>query len=148
MPYVYDHFHPAVLDEGARWGEGDGFGLGIWSRTRGISLGARGVLWWVTCRRCDAPMPTNTFLHLSRPHAPQHVPSEIIIDASMPVVIRDSGMMWNKDDELEDTKCLIHDRSYATIYQEMINYVKTCRSFGRCGRSIAGGMSHSCAFTF
>ena len=71
-----------------------------------------------------------------------------IIDASMPVVIRDSGMMWNKDDELEDTKCLIPDRSYATIYQEMINYVKTCRSFGRCGRSIAGGMSHSCAFTF
>ncbi len=58
-----------------------------------------------------------------------HVPSDIIIDASMPVVIRDSGQMWNKDGELEDTKCLIPDRSYATMYQEMINYVKTNGQF-------------------
>jgi isocitrate dehydrogenase len=47
----------------------------------------------------------------------------------MPVVIRDSGQMWNKDNELEDTKCLIPDRSYATIYQEMINYAKTNGQF-------------------
>ena len=59
-----------------------------------------------------------------------HVPSDIIIDASMPVVIRDSGQMWNKDNELEDTKCLIPDRCYATIYQEMISYVKTNGQFG------------------
>lgn len=36
----------------------------------------------------------------------------------MPVVVRDSGQMWNKDNELEDTKCLIPDRCYATIFQE------------------------------
>jgi isocitrate dehydrogenase len=59
-----------------------------------------------------------------------HAPSDIIIDASMPVVIRDSGQMWNKDNELEDTKCLIPDRCYATMYQEMINYVKTNGQFG------------------
>eukprot|EP00979_Chaetoceros_neogracilis_P008223 scaffold1828_cov272-Chaetoceros_neogracile.AAC.21 len=58
-----------------------------------------------------------------------HAPSDIIIDASMPVVIRDSGQMWNKDNELEDTKCLIPDRCYATMYQEMINYVKTNGQF-------------------
>eukprot|EP00561_Arcocellulus_cornucervis_P013549 CAMPEP_0185799880 /NCGR_PEP_ID=MMETSP1322-20130828/566_1 /TAXON_ID=265543 /ORGANISM="Minutocellus polymorphus, Strain RCC2270" /LENGTH=830 /DNA_ID=CAMNT_0028495483 /DNA_START=96 /DNA_END=2588 /DNA_ORIENTATION=- len=58
-----------------------------------------------------------------------HVPSDIIIDASMPVVIRDSGQMWNRDGELEDTKCLIPDRSYATMYQEMISYVKTKGQF-------------------
>lgn len=58
-----------------------------------------------------------------------HVPSDIIIDASMPVVVRDSGQMWNKDGELEDVKCLIPDRSYATMYQEMINYVKTKGQF-------------------
>jgi len=58
-----------------------------------------------------------------------HVPSDIIIDASMPVVVRDSGQMWNKDNELEDTKCLIPDRSYATMYQEMISYVKTNGQF-------------------
>ena len=54
-----------------------------------------------------------------------HAPNDIIIDASMPVVIRDSGKMWNKLNELEDTKCVIPDRCYATIYQECISYVKT-----------------------
>ena len=58
-----------------------------------------------------------------------HVPSDIIIDASMPVVIRDSGKMWNKLGELEDTKCLIPDRSYATMYQEVISHVKTRGQF-------------------
>jgi len=58
-----------------------------------------------------------------------HVPSDIIIDASMPVVIRDSGQMWNKDDQQEDVKCVIPDRCYATMYQEMINYVKTNGQF-------------------
>lgn len=58
-----------------------------------------------------------------------HAPNDIIIDASMPVVIRDSGKMWNKMDELEDTKCLIPDRSYATMYQEAISYVKTHGQF-------------------
>lgn len=58
-----------------------------------------------------------------------HVPSDIIIDASMPVVVRDSGQMWNKDNELEDTKCLIPDRSYATMYQEVISYAKTNGQF-------------------
>lgn len=58
-----------------------------------------------------------------------HVPSDVIIDASMPVVIRDSGQMWNKDGELEDTKCLIPDRSYATMYQEVISYCKTKGQF-------------------
>lgn len=59
----------------------------------------------------------------------QHVPSDIIIDASMPVVIRDSGQMWNKDNELEDTKCLIPDRCYATMYQEVISYCKANGQF-------------------
>lgn len=47
----------------------------------------------------------------------------------MSVVIRDSGKMWNKFGELEDTKCLIPDRSYATMYQEVISYVKTKGQF-------------------
>lgn len=58
-----------------------------------------------------------------------HVPSDVIVDASMPVVIRDSGQMWNKDDELEDTKCLIPDRCYATMYQEVISFVKAKGQF-------------------
>jgi len=58
-----------------------------------------------------------------------HAPNDIIIDASMPVVIRDSGMMYNEDGELEDCKCVIPDRCYATLYQEVINYVKTHGQF-------------------
>ena len=58
-----------------------------------------------------------------------HAPNDIIIDASMPVVVRDSGKMWNKLGELEDTKCLIPDRCYATMYQEVISFVKTHGQF-------------------
>ncbi len=58
-----------------------------------------------------------------------HVPSDVIVDASMPVVVRDSGQMWNKDDELEDTKCLIPDRCYAPMYQEVISFVKSRGQF-------------------
>jgi len=58
-----------------------------------------------------------------------HAPNDIIIDASMPVVVRDSGKMWNKMNELEDTKCVIPDRCYATMYQEVFNYVKTNGQF-------------------
>lgn len=53
-----------------------------------------------------------------------HVPSDVIIDASMPVVIRDGGKMWNKHDALEDTKCLIPDRNYASMYQAIIDDCK------------------------
>lgn len=49
-----------------------------------------------------------------------HVPNDVIIDASMPNVVRDGGKMWNKDDQLQDTIAMVPDRSYATIYQETI----------------------------
>ena len=51
-----------------------------------------------------------------------HVPSDVIIDASMPAAIRSSGKMWNKHGELEDTKALIPDRSYSSIYQATIDF--------------------------
>jgi len=53
-----------------------------------------------------------------------HVPSDIIIDASMPPVIRDSGKMWGPDGKLADTKCVIPDASYATVYREVIDFCK------------------------
>ena len=49
-----------------------------------------------------------------------HVPNNVIIDASMPVVIRDGGRMWGPDGKLHDTKAMIPDRSYATLYQTVI----------------------------
>ncbi len=53
-----------------------------------------------------------------------HVPSDIIIDASMPPVIRDSGRMWGPDGKLADTKCVIPDSSYAPVYREVIEFCK------------------------
>ena len=53
-----------------------------------------------------------------------HVPSDIIIDASMPPLIRDSGKMWNPEGKLQDTKAVIPDASYATVYQEVIDFCK------------------------
>ncbi len=49
-----------------------------------------------------------------------HVPNNIIVDASVPVVIRDGGKMWGPDDALHDTNAMIPDRCYATIYQEVV----------------------------
>ncbi|MFM1896117.1 MAG: hypothetical protein RLZZ385_1191 [Pseudomonadota bacterium] len=56
-----------------------------------------------------------------------HVPSDIIIDASMPAAIRSSGQMWGPDGKLHDMKAVIPDRSYAGIYQEAITF---CRRHG------------------
>merc|ERR1712227_456201 len=57
-----------------------------------------------------------------------HVPSDVIIDASMPNVIRDGGQMWNKDDKLEEVKRVIPDRSYARSYEAII---KDCQANGQ-----------------
>ncbi len=56
-----------------------------------------------------------------------HVPSDVIIDASMPAAIRSSGQMWNADGELQDTKFVIPDHSYAPLYAETVNH---CREHG------------------
>ena len=58
-----------------------------------------------------------------------HVPSDIIIDASMPVVVRDSGMMWNADDAQAPAKCVIPDSSYAALYGETIEFCKANGAF-------------------
>ena len=62
-----------------------------------------------------------------------HVPSDVIVDASMPAMIRDSGKMWNAEGELQDTKAVIPDRCYAGVYQAVIDlslihiWTGTCR---------------------
>ena len=58
-----------------------------------------------------------------------HVPSDVIIDASMPAAIRSSGKMWGADGKLHDTKAIIPDRSYAGIYQEVISFHKENGAF-------------------
>ncbi|WP_291965279.1 NADP-dependent isocitrate dehydrogenase [Maribacter sp.] len=58
-----------------------------------------------------------------------HVPSDIIIDASMPAMIRNSGQMWNKEGKAQDTKAVIPDSSYAGIYSATINFCKEHGAF-------------------
>ncbi|WP_309674001.1 NADP-dependent isocitrate dehydrogenase, partial [Pseudomonas sp.] len=58
-----------------------------------------------------------------------HVPSDVIVDASMPAMIRDSGKMWGTDGQLHDTKAVIPDRCYATIYQAVIEDCKLHGAF-------------------
>jgi isocitrate dehydrogenase len=53
-----------------------------------------------------------------------HVPSDVIVDASMPNIIRDGGKMWNKDDQLQDCVAMVPDRCYATIYAEIMENAK------------------------
>src|SRR5690606_3183841 len=58
-----------------------------------------------------------------------HVPSDVIIDASMPAMIRDSGKMWNADGDLQDAKAVIPDRCYAGVYQAVIDDCKANGAF-------------------
>jgi isocitrate dehydrogenase len=68
-----------------------------------------------------------------------HVPNDVIVDASMPVVIRDGGKMWNKEDALEDTVAMIPDRCYATIYQVVI---EDCKKHGQFDPTTMGSVSN------
>ncbi len=68
-----------------------------------------------------------------------HVPSDTIIDASMPVIVRDGGRTWGPDNELHDTIALIPDRSYATLYQSII---EDCQENGAFDPSTIGSVSN------
>ncbi len=66
-----------------------------------------------------------------------HVPNDIIVDASMPVVVRDSGKMWGPDGKLHDTKAMIPDRCYATMYQAII---EDCKQHGAFNPATIGSV--------
>ncbi|WP_295461094.1 NADP-dependent isocitrate dehydrogenase [uncultured Pseudomonas sp.] len=66
-----------------------------------------------------------------------HVPSDVIVDASMPAMIRDSGKMWNAEGNLQDTKAIIPDRCYAGVYQVVI---EDCKKNGAFNPSTMGSV--------
>ncbi len=68
-----------------------------------------------------------------------HVPNNIIVDASVPVVVRDGGRMWGPDDKLHDTNAMIPDRCYAAIYQEV---VLDCQKNGAFDPATMGSVSN------
>ena len=68
-----------------------------------------------------------------------HVPSDVIIDASMPAAIRSSGKMWGPDGQLHDTKAMIPDRNYAGVYQATIDF---CKQHGAFDVTTMGNVSN------
>ncbi|MGB3610865.1 MAG: NADP-dependent isocitrate dehydrogenase [Cellvibrio sp.] len=66
-----------------------------------------------------------------------HVPSDVIVDASMPAMIRDSGKMWNTEGKLQDAKAVIPDRCYAGVYQTVI---EDCKKHGAFNPSTMGSV--------
>ena len=68
-----------------------------------------------------------------------HVPSDVIIDASMPAALRSSGQMWGPDGQLHDTKAMIPDRCYAGIYQAVFDF---CRANGAFDVTTMGNVSN------
>ncbi len=76
---------------------------------------------------CFAKQPDLAMVNSDKGITNLHVPSDVIIDASMPAMIRNSGQMWNKEGKSQDTKAVIPDSSYAGIYQATIDF---CRENG------------------
>ena len=76
---------------------------------------------------CYAMRPDVAMVNSDKGITNLHVPSDVIIDASMPAMIRTSGQMWDKNGEQKDTKAVIPDSSYAAIYQEVIDF---CKDYG------------------
>ncbi len=78
---------------------------------------------------CLAEQPDMYMVNSDRGITNLHVPSDVIIDASMPALIRDGGKGWGPDNEQHDTKCVIPDRSYAPVYAEAIDFFKENGAF-------------------
>ena len=78
---------------------------------------------------CYASRPKLAMVNSEKGISNLNVPSDVIIDASMPAMIRTSGQMWNRDGELQDTKAVIPDNSYADLYQVVIDFCKENGAF-------------------
>ena len=80
-------------------------------------------------RACYEDRPEVAMVNSEKGISNLHVPSDVIVDASMPAMIRDSGKMWGRDGKLKDTKAVIPESTYATIYQEAVSFCKTHGAF-------------------
>jgi isocitrate dehydrogenase len=88
---------------------------------------------------CHAKGPALAMVDSRKGKTNLHVPNDVIVDASMPVVIRDGGKMWNREDQLQDTLAMIPDRCYATMYQAII---EDCQKYGQFNPATMGGLSN------
>ncbi len=87
----------------------------------------------------DATQPKLAMVNSDKGITNLHVPSDVIIDASMAAAIRSSGQMWGADGQAADTKAMIPDRSYALIYQECMQF---CREHGAFDVTTMGNVAN------
>jgi len=78
---------------------------------------------------CYADRPELAMVDSAKGISNLHAPNDVIVDASMPAMIRNGGQMWGPDGKTKDTKALMPESTYARIYQEMINFCKTNGAF-------------------
>jgi len=88
---------------------------------------------------CYEEMPALAMVDSRKNITNLHVPNDVIIDASMPNVVRDGGRMWNLQDELQDTIAMIPDRCYATIYKEIL---EDCNRNGQFNPATMGSVAN------
>jgi len=88
---------------------------------------------------CYSARPGLAMVDSSKGITNLHVPSDVIIDASMPCVVRDGGAMWSREDKLEQVKCIIPDRSYAGFYGACL---EDCRAHGQFDYKTMGHTSN------
>ncbi len=92
-----------------------------------------------TIKNCIQNRPDLAMVNSDKGITNLHVPSDVIIDASMPAMIRSSGQMWNAEGKQQDTKAVIPDSSYASIYQATIDF---CRENGAFDPTTMGSVSN------
>jgi isocitrate dehydrogenase len=136
-PIVFGHavtvFYKKLFD---KWGEtfkeigvNPNNGLGnVYMRIQELPQSKRAEI-EADIRACYIHRPEVAMVDSDRGISNLHVPSDVIVDASMPAMIRNSGKMWGADGKLKDTKAVIPESTYATIYQEVINFCRTHGAF-------------------
>jgi len=127
-PVMFGHavtvFYKDVFDKHAatfaQLGVNPSYGLGdIYAKIQGVPADKRAEI-EADITAVYAIRPALAMVDSDKGITNLHVPSDIIVDASMPVVVRESGKMWGPDGKLHDTKAMIPDRCYATIYKTII----------------------------
>jgi isocitrate dehydrogenase len=119
----------------AQLGVNPNFGLGdLYAKIQALPEDTRAVI-EADIKAAYASRPPLAMVDSDRGITNLHVPSDIIVDASMPVVVRESGKMWGPDGKLHDTKAMIPDRCYATIYKTII---EDCQAHGALNPATMG----------
>ena len=146
-PIIFGHvvrsFFKGVFEEHAEWLEGAGAnpdnGLGqVLSKIAELPSEQREILENAFEQALEQG-PDLAMVNSDKGITNLHVPSDVIIDASMPAMIRNSGQMWNAEGRSQDTKAIIPDRSYAGVYQAVID---DCKRHGALDPTQIGSVSN------